>query len=81
MAEMFDRCIFKFITDFIRYQSRTGKDGEILEYFFFSITKSWRFDTEDSENSFEFIEDDSCQCFSFDILGDDDEFTFSLLGK
>ena len=81
VTEMFERCIFELVACLIRDECRTREDGEILEDIFFAISKTRSLDTEDREDSFEFIEYDTCERFSIDIVSDDDEFSTSALSE
>lgn len=81
MTEMLDGCIFELVSCLFGDERRTGEDGEVFEYFFFSISKSWSLDAENSEDSFEFIEYYTCECLAVDIIGDDDELTTTALSE
>ena len=77
MPEMFDIRIFELVSCLIGDKRSTREDREILEHFFFTITKTRSLDTEDGEDSLEFIQDDPCQRLSVDIISDDDKFSTS----
>lgn len=81
MTEMIEVCIFELVSCLIRDESCTCEYGEIFEHFFFLVTKTRSLDAEDGEDSFELVEDDSCECLSIDIICDDDEFTLATLSK
>lgn len=75
MAEVLDACIFELVPELIRYECRTGEDSEVFEHFFFTVAKTRSLNPENSEDSFEFIQDDTSERLSIDIIGDDDELT------
>ena len=79
MTEMLDRGVLELVPCLFSDESGTCEDREILEYIFFPISKSWSLDPEDSEDSFEFIQDDTCESLSVDIISDDDELTTTRL--
>lgn len=81
MTEVFDRRILELVARLIGDERRTREDGEISEYFFLPIAKSWSLDSEDSENSLEFVENNPRQCLSIYIISDDDEFTTTRLSE
>ena len=78
---MFDMSILELVSCLIRDECCTCEDGEITEYFFFLVTESWSLDTENSKDSLELVEDDTCECLSIDVICDDDEFSPPTLSE
>lgn len=69
--------ILELVPSLIRDECRTREDGEISEHLTLFITKSWSLDPEDSENSLEFVQDNTRESLTIDIVCDDDELTRS----
>ena len=47
--------IFEFVTSLVGDESCSREDSKISEHFFFLVTKTWSLDSENGENSLEFI--------------------------
>ena len=74
-------CILKFVSSLISDECCTCEYCEISEYFFFLISESWSLDSKNGENSLQFVENDSCQSLSINIISDDDELAFTTLSQ
>ena len=77
-SKLADLCIFQFQSQFFGNDFTAGQDCDIFEHFFSSVTITWSFYTDYLESTTQFVQNQSRQSFSFDILCDDQQFLTGL---
>ena len=77
-AQIFHAGAVKFTANFLTDNGCTSKNCNILQHGFTTITEARSFDCNSFEGAAQFIDNQSCQSFTFNIFGNNKQFTAAL---
>ena len=78
LTKVFYRSAVQFTANFFADYGCTGKDSDILEHSFTTVTEARSFNSNSFEGTTEFVYYEGCQCFAFNVFSDDEQFTTTL---
>ena len=81
LTEVADVGGFELATHFFSDDVAAREDGNIAQHFFAAIAKAGGFDGKHVQETAQFIQHEGCECFTFDIFGDDYEIALTHLDE
>src|SRR5512142_1648638 len=80
LTKVIKGCAIETTTHLFTDHLSAGQNSDVSQHLFASITKARSLDCKYVENTTQLIHDQRCQGFTINILGDNHDIAFALLG-
>ena len=78
LAQLFQRDLFQGQTDFFGDDLTAGQDRDVFQHSLATIAEARCLDGASLQDAADVVDHQGCQCFAFDVFGDDQQRTASL---